>query len=152
MRFFDLCRRRSIVPDNARDAVIFDASDIATALDVADVPDTGTYPAILILTDLIIENSGVNYQDGDEIVIEPSNGAVAVPQFGDLGELIDIQLTSTGSGFIQRPIVFVKSTTGFNSVIIPKFSIDRLGEDDLDKLSPDSRDSVISVVDCVGKF
>ena len=114
--------------------------------------DVGKYPVILYLCDLIIRDSGINYQDGDEIIIEPNNGAVAVPKFDDLGQLKDIKITSQGEGFSERPTISIRSETGFNAVIIPKFCIDRIGENDLDKLTPKSQDKVISVVDCVGKF
>lgn len=114
--------------------------------------DTGQYPVILYLCDVIIENCGINYQKEDEIVIEPNSGAVAVPKFDDFGRLISIKVTSGGEGFIERPNIFIKSERGFNAKLIPKFCIDRVGENDLDKLTPEVQDRVISVVDCVGKF
>jgi hypothetical protein len=114
--------------------------------------NTGQYPVILYLCDIIIENTGINYQEGDEIVIEPNSGAIAVPKFDDFGRVVDIKITQGGEGFTDRPSVFIKSDRGVNSVLIPKFCIDRLGENDLDKLTPGLQDKVISVVDCVGKF
>lgn len=114
--------------------------------------NTGQYPVILYLCDIIIENTGINYQEGDEIVIEPNSGAIAVPKFDGFGRVVDIKITQGGEGFTDRPSVFIKSDRGVNSVLIPKFCIDRLGENDLDKLTPGLQDKVISVVDCVGKF
>jgi hypothetical protein len=45
----------------------------------------------------------------------------------------------------------MKSQSGFNAELIPKFCIDRIGENDLER-EPDFQDKVISVIDCVGKF
>ena len=114
--------------------------------------NTGQYPAILYLCDIIIENTGINYQEGDEIVIEPNSGAIAVPKFDGFGRVVDIKIIQGGEGFTDRPSVFIKSDRGVNSILIPKFCIDRLGENDLDKLTPELQDKVISIVDCVGKF
>jgi len=51
------------------------------------------------------------------------------------------------------PEVYVRSETGFNSTLLPKFCIDRLGEDKLKEPSEMERlqGKLISVIDCVGK-
>ena len=115
------------------------------------VLDTGSYPVILYLCEVIIDNPGVNYKDGDEIVIEPNFGAKAEPKFGEFGKIQSIKVTDGGEGFTEVPKITVKSTTGFNASLIPKFCIDRIGENDVDR-SPDLQDKVITVIDCVGKF
>ena len=113
--------------------------------------DVGSYPVILYLCDVIIENTGINYQDGDKIVIEPSFGATAEPKFGDFGKVISIKVTNGGEGFTEIPNIYIESETGFNAELIPKFCIDRIGENDLER-EPELQDKVVSVVDCVGKF
>ena len=86
----------------------------------------------------------------DEIVIEPSMGATAVPKFDNFGRLISIKVTAGGEGFTERPRVFIKTETGFGANIIPKFCIDRVGVDDLDR-DPTLQDKIVSVINCVGK-
>jgi len=113
---------------------------------------SGAYPVILYLCDVIIDNPGINYSEGDELVIEPNFGAKAVPKLGDFGKIVSIKVTEGGEGFTEMPKITVKSLTGFNAELIPKFCIDRsVGEDDLER-DPGLQDKVISVIDCVGKF
>lgn len=109
----------------------------------------GKYPVILYLCGLEIENSGFNYLETDQIIIEPSNGAVAVPTFGSFGTLEGVRITSTGEGFKEVPRIYVASETGFNAKLIPRFCIDRVSADQLKE--PGIQDQIISVVDCVGK-
>lgn len=111
--------------------------------------DDGKYPVILYLCGLEIENSGFNYLETDKIVIEPSNGAVAVPRFGAFGTLEGIKITSVGEGFKEVPSIYIESETGFNAKLIPRFCIDRVSADQLKE--PGIQDKIISVVDCVGK-
>ena len=113
--------------------------------------DTGSYPVILYLCEVIIDNPGINYSEGDEIVIEPNFGAKAVPKLGDFGKIVSIKVTEGGEGFTEMPKITMKSQSGFNAELIPKFCIDRVGENDLER-EPDFQDKVISVIDCVGKF
>ena len=113
--------------------------------------NTGSYPIILYLCEVIIDNPGINYSEGDEIVIEPNFGAKAVPKLGDFGKIVSIKVTEGGEGFTEMPKITMKSQSGFNAELIPKFCIDRIGENDLER-EPDLQDKVISVIDCVGKF
>ena len=47
------------------------------------------------------------------------------------------------------PDVYIKSKTGFNAELLPKFGIDRIGKDRVQDYDPEK---VIQVIDCVGKF
>lgn len=112
-------------------------------------PSTSSYPVIMYLCELIVDKSGVDYQPTDEVVIEPDMGATATPKFDEFGRLLSIKVTAGGEGFKQIPEVYIKTKTGFGSKITPKFCIDRLGENDLER-EPSLQDKVLSVVDCVG--
>jgi hypothetical protein len=111
--------------------------------------DDGKYPVILYLCGLEIANSGFNYTETDKIVIEPSNGAVAVPTFGAFGTLERVRITSVGEGFKEVPNIYIESETGFNAKLTPRFCIDRVSADQFKE--PGIQDQIISVVDCVGK-
>ena len=111
--------------------------------------DDGKYPVILYLCGLEIANSGFNYTETDKIIIEPSNGASAVPTFGAFGTLEGIKITSVGEGFKEIPNIYIESETGFNAKLIPRFCIDRVSADQLKE--PGIQEQIISVVDCVGK-
>jgi hypothetical protein len=112
--------------------------------------DDGKYPVILYLCGLEIQNGGFNYQETDEIVIEPNNGAVAVPKFGPFGVIESIKITSSGEGFKEVPSIYIQSETGYNARLLPVFCIDRVSKDEVKE--PEVQDKIISVIDCVGKI
>ena len=106
---------------------------------------------MLYLCDINIENHGINYSDGDRVVIEPSNGTEVVPTFGPFGVLQSIRIVKAGKGFIERPLIYVESETGYNAILRPVFCVDRIG-DDTDGEVPDDPilGGVVSIVNCVG--
>ena len=77
-------------------------------------------------------------------------GATAVPKFDNFGRLISIKVTNGGEGFTTRPEVYIKTQTGFGARMIPKFCIDRVGIDDLER-NPSLQDKIVTVISCVGK-
>ena len=111
--------------------------------------NNGSYPVILYLCGMEIENAGFNYSKNDRIIIEPSNGASAVPTFGAFGTLEKVVITESGEGFKETPNIYIESETGFNAKLIPRFCIDRVSADQVKE--PGIITKVISVVDCVGK-
>jgi len=117
------------------------------------ISSNGSYPAVLYLCQIFVKHSGILYNEGDEIVIEPNHGAKAVPVLGKSGQILSVKVTEPGEGFTEMPEVYVRSETGFNSTLLPKFCIDRLGEDKLKEPSEMERlqGKLISVIDCVGK-
>ena len=110
---------------------------------------SGAYPAILTLCDIIIESSGYGYKKGDEIIIEPNAGATVVPTFSDIGVLMSVKITEGGEGFIETPEIYIQSETGFNAVLLPKFCVKRIANDELVEYQP-AQDKLVSIVDCVG--
>ena len=118
--------------------------------DRGDYPSSDSYPVILYLCELVIDESGLDYGPDDEIVIEPDMGATAVPKFDNFGRLISIKVTNGGEGFTTRPEVYIKTQTGFGARMIPKFCIDRVGIDDLER-NPSLQDKIVTVISCVGK-
>ena len=116
---------------------------------VYPIDSTGAYPAILTLCDIIIESPGYGYKEGDEIVIEPNAGATVVPTFSDIGVLMSIKITNPGQGFTESPDIYIKSETGFNAVLLPKFCVERIADDELIEYRP-SEHKLVSIVDCVG--
>ena len=111
-----------------------------------------TYNVVLEIGDVYIENTGVNYSSGDQIVIEPSNGAELEPKYDDTGRLIRVNILNPGIGFVEFPRIFINSNTGVNANIIPIFNITRLNENEDGDVLPEIPQGtpLISVVDCVG--
>ena len=110
----------------------------------------GSYPVILYLCEVIIEDAGINYQPGDQVIIEPDIGATAEAQFDAMGRVLSVKVTESGEGFIELPKIYIRSDTGFNASLLPKFCVDRVGEDEVK--TPELQDKIVTVVDCVGKF
>ena len=128
-----------------------DKSGIVTAPVAPDkaVAPESEYPVVLYICDIIITNPGLNYQEGDEIVVEPANGAKLTPTFNELGQLTSVKIMNGGEGFKEIPKIYIESEIGFNAEMIPKFCVDRtVGVDEFSE--PTAQDKVISVVDCVG--
>jgi hypothetical protein len=110
-----------------------------------------SYPILICIEDLAILNEGVNYQEGDQIIISPDNGTVVEPILDEFGKIIEVNVISKGCGFTDIPEITVQSETGMNAVLVPIFEFQRI--DNLDEISiPDLDTKVINVVDCIGKF
>ena len=114
------------------------------------IVSTGSYPVILYLCEINILDSGFNYSEGDQVVIEPDIGAKAEAKFDAQGRVTSIKVTEGAEGFTDYPTVYIKSNTGYNAVLRPKLCIDRVGSDKLKE--PMVQDKIVSVIDCVGKF
>lgn len=107
----------------------------------------GEYNVLLKICNTIIVSAGINYSPNDEIIIEPSNGAVLKPQFGSAGELLKIDILDSGSGFEEMPKIYIRSNTGYNAEILPLLCVNRI--DDVPEIP--FGEKIIKVVDCVGK-
>jgi hypothetical protein len=106
-----------------------------------------TYPVIVCLDEIVIENPGFLFDPcKDTVKIEPSNGAKAVIAESENGQIRRIEVTDCGSGFTELPEISINTETGFNAVLKPIMKFHRPEEIDV----PDGT-SVIQVVDCVGK-
>lgn len=119
------------------------------------VSGTGAYPIILCLEDIVVSEGGVFYNKNDEVVIKPDNGAKAEIEVYPNGSIRSVKVTSQGEGFQEKPLVYVKSSTGFNSVLTPKLCIKVIGKDqveDLGEFGSGTTSGIVQVIDCVGKF
>jgi hypothetical protein len=111
--------------------------------------NTGSYPVILYLCEVFVDDSGINYNFEDKVVIEPDIGAKAEAKFDDQGRVVSVKVTEQGEGFTEFPRLYIRSETGYNAQLRPKLCIDRVGSDELKE--PQTQDKVVSVIDCVGK-
>ena len=109
----------------------------------------GSYPVILYLCEIIVREAGIAYQPGDEVIIEPPLGAAAAIEVDGQGRVTKVKVTEGGEGFKELPRVFVRSGTGFNAELLPKFCVYRVGEDEFQ--NPELQDKIVTVIDCVGR-
>lgn len=118
------------------------------------------YPILLYMCGVEVINGGVNYSEGDEIIIEPNAGAELKLKLGAFGSVESVEILQSGMGFKEFPEIYVSSQTGFNAKLVPRFCVNRLvnNADSIEDLENDligsklKRESVIQVIDCVGKF
>jgi hypothetical protein len=109
----------------------------------------GQYPVILKLCEVIIRESGFGYSEGDQVIIEPPNGATARATISPNGAIIKIDVLTKGEGFTEMPKIYIQSQTGYRANLIARLCVERVG-DDL-TIVPVNLDKVINVVDCPGK-
>ena len=101
------------------------------------------------MQDIIVDDSGEGYEDGDTIVIDPPFGAEADVTFDDRGRISRIKIINSGEGFNTMPEVYINTKTGYGAELLPRFGIDRIGKDREQDYDPEK---VIQVIDCVGRF
>ena len=107
----------------------------------------GTYPVILYLRAIYVDIPGTSYQEGDEVIISPSNGAKASIKTTNVGGVYKIKVTKTGEGFKEMPKVYIKSDTGIGARLLPQLGVNRVEED---KLDAETASKVVNVTDTTG--
>lgn len=110
----------------------------------------GQYPIVLEIDEIDIQDSGLGYENGDNVVISPDNGAVVDVTYTN-GAVTGVNVLNGGSGFTEMPSIYIQSTTGVNAKLVPVFKVNRIGNDtniDFERLS---NGDIIKVVDCVGR-
>ena len=106
-----------------------------------------TYPVIVCLDEIFVENTGFGFDPcKDTVKIEPAHGAKAEIDVAVDGGIRSIRVTDCGSGFTELPEISINTETGYNAILKPIMKFHRPGEIDVPKGT-----SVIQVVDCVGK-
>jgi len=106
-----------------------------------------TYPVVLCLEEVVIDNPGYLYDPSDNIFITPSNGTQLEVKYDQFGRVTKVDVIKKGCGFTDIPEIGIISLTGYNAKLRPILRPRRVGEDEQ---LPDGIE-VISVVDCVGK-
>ena len=107
-------------------------------------PDANNYPVILRLKEVVVKNSGINYNCGvDQIVVTPNNGVELDYSCDSFGRINSVTVLNKGSGFTAYPSITMPSDTGVNVEFSPVFEIVR------DPIEAPA-DQIIQVTDLVG--
>ena len=109
----------------------------------------GQYPVILKLCEIYIKESGFGYSQGDQVIIEPANGATATAVVTATGAISKIDILAKGEGFTELPNIYIQTQTGYRAKLIPRLCVERVG-DNL-TIAPVAIEKVINVIDCPGK-
>ena len=103
------------------------------------------YPAILQLSEVRVNNPGINYDCGkDEIVIEPANGTQLSYVCEPFGKISSVKVLRAGN-FTELPAIRMKTNTGLNASFTPVFNVVR----DPQPIEPVAKD-IVQVFDLVG--
>jgi len=113
-----------------------------------DPDDNSKYNVTLELTNIIIEDGGINYSPEDEVVITGGPGDPVIPPFppklGRFGAIIDIPVPpGYGSGWTTWPDISITTSTGIPGTFTPVFTPRRTPVD----VDPDR---LLQVTDLVG--
>ena len=110
----------------------------------------GTYPVITYMLGIYVDLPGTGYEEGDEVVITPSNGAKATLRVTPQGGVLGIKVTKSGEGFREMPRVYIKSKTGIGARLLPQLGVNRVSA----KLAtePGVADKIVQVVDVAGGY
>ena len=123
--------------------------DPATGLCVPDLetPLTG-YPVCLILDEVIVSNSGINYNCGvDKLQIVPDNGVILEYDCDPFGKIKNVKIVDSGTCFPVYPRITLPSETGVNAEFKPVFRVVR---DPIDPALTREAQKLIQVTDLVG--
>lgn len=117
---------------------------------VPDVSPTQSYPVVLELEDIIVENRGINYRCGeDKLQIVPDNGIELEYECDTFGRITTVTVPKQPPGnpipFTVYPSITLQSETGVNASFRPVFRIVR---DPVTRPIPPEQ--LIQVTDLVG--
>ena len=106
------------------------------------------YPTVLSLKEVIVNNPGINYNPGVDVVeITPNNGTILQATFTPFGQVTRVKVVRPGVGFTVRPTITIRSESGVNADFTPVFEVVR----DPILFSPQLQQrKIITVIDTVG--
>lgn len=106
------------------------------------------YPVLLGLKEIIVNNAGINYNPGIDVVeISPNNGAILQTIFTPFGQVSNVKVIRAGIGYTFPPNITIRSDSGVNADFTPVFEIIR----DPILFNPQLQQrEIITVVDTVG--
>ena len=108
-------------------------------------PATPQYPALVQQTDVIVANSGFNYECGkDKLTVTPNNGTVLSYKCDPFGKIKEVKVEK-GGNFTEVPRITMPSDTGLNARFTPVFDVIR---DPLREVADPA--DVVQVFDLVG--
>jgi len=109
-------------------------------------PNAPQYPALVQLTEVIVTNSGFNYECGkDKLTVTPNNGTVLSYKCDPFGRIKSVKVEK-GGNFTELPRITMPSDTGLNARFTPVFDVIR---DPLPQVASDPSD-IVQVYDLVG--
>ena len=118
----------------------------------------GEVSYVTTLDDVIVQNTGFGYEDGDTVTI--GGGSVSDDAVGQGGQaevelniqdglIVGANVVNGGFGFTSIPDVTINSDTGVLAKLTPLLKFTRI--DDASQLAQISQDAVVTVISCIEK-
>ena len=118
----------------------------------------GEVSYVTTLDDVIVQNTGFGYEDGDTVTI--GGGSVSDDAVGQVGQaevelniqdglIVGANVVNGGFGFTSIPDVTINSDTGVLAKLTQLLKFTRI--DDASQLAQISQDAVVTVISCIEK-
>ena len=115
----------------------------------------GEVSYVTTLDDVIVQNTGFGYEDGDTVTI--GGGSIGDDAVGQAevelniqdGLIVGANVVNGGFGFTSIPDVTINSDTGALAKLTPLLKFTRI--DDASQLAQISQDAVVTVISCIEK-
>ena len=101
------------------------------------------------LDDLVVQNTGFGYSEGDSITIDGGDGKAEVELNIQNGLIVGANVVNGGFGFTSLPDVTINSDTGVLAKLTPVLKFTKI--DDASQLAQVSQDAVVTVISCIEK-
>ena len=114
----------------------------------------GSTSYVTSLSDIVLQNTGFGYQEGDTIKVEGGKvegegGQATAELIIEDGFVAGAKVIDGGFGFTDLPDLIINSDTGSGARLLPVLKFTKV--EDATELAQVSQDAVITVIDCVTK-
>ena len=118
------------------------------------IPDpNGNYDGevsyVTSLSDVVLENTGFGYEDGDTVTVEGGTGQAEVELLIEDGLVAGANVINGGFGFTNLPDLVINSDTGAGARLKPVLKFTRV--EDAAELAQITQDAVVTVISCIEK-
>ena len=109
----------------------------------------GEVSYVTSLSDVVLENTGFGYEDGDTVTVEGGTGQAEVELLIEDGLVAGANVINGGFGFTNLPDLVINSDTGAGARLKPVLKFTRV--EDAAELAQISQDAVVTVISCIEK-
>ena len=109
----------------------------------------GEVSYVTSLSDVVLENTGFGYEDGDTVTVEGGTGQAEVELLIEDGLVAGANVINGGFGFTNLPDLVINSDTGAGARLKPVLKFTRV--EDAAELAQITQDAVVTVISCIEK-
>ena len=109
----------------------------------------GEISYVTSLDDVVVQNTGFGYSEGDSITIDGGDGKAEVELNIQDGLIVGANVVNGGFGFTSLPDVTINSDTGALAKLTPVLKFTKI--DDASQLAQVPQDAVVTVISCITK-